>query len=241
MSPKYETYTFPYAIYAITDEGEDASEVYSKGFLPYSANPNEESILYYKARSLRINLARFTDSSENRRVSKKYDNPPVPALVPTKEFDGDSSEFLQFCHRYIKERFPQGAMPPERLTYILSHPLTTHFLDYTDKNGKRIGTVVASIHREVFHYWFCFFDHTAMLDFPLGKWIMWRSIQFAKDMDIPYIYLGTCYGTKSLYKARDFRGVEWHDGRIWNTDIKKLKAYCKEDYLSSDIDRYKTK
>ena len=44
-----------------------------------------------------------------------------------------------------------------------------------------------------------------------------------------YIYLGTCYGEDSLYKVRDFKGIEYFDGNEWIDDIEKLKSLCKID------------
>ena len=46
-----------------------------------------------------------------------------------------------------------------------------------------------------------------------------------------YIYLGTCYGEKALYKVRDFKGIEYFDGVEWNNNIKSLKELCKNDKI----------
>ena len=44
-----------------------------------------------------------------------------------------------------------------------------------------------------------------------------------------FVYLGTCYGEKSLYKVRDFKGLSYFDGNQWDNDVKTLKSKCKSD------------
>ena len=46
-----------------------------------------------------------------------------------------------------------------------------------------------------------------------------------------YVYLGTCYGEKALYKVRDFKGIEFFDGSKWNNQINILKEMCKKDII----------
>ena len=240
LAPIYAHYTFPHAVYAQPDTDDEIPDIYSRGFLPYSNNPKSSSRTFYLARSVRIDLDRFSDSSENRRVARKVDMSIEPNCVPRTSFNTKDPSFRSLCMRYIDERFPKGAMSSKRFSYILDHPLTTHFIDFNDDGGGRIGTVLCSLHKAMMHYWFAFFDHHRMADFPLGKWLMWRCIHLAQQMDLQYIYLGTCYGVKSLYKARDFSGVEFFDGMGWNPDIKELKKRCREDAIEKYTDRYKS-
>ena len=59
--------------------------------------------------------------------------------------------------------------------------------------------------------------------------MMEHIIHHAKKNYKKYIYLGTCYGKDSLYKVRDFKGIEFFDGNKWIDDIEKLKSFCKID------------
>ena len=68
---------------------------------------------------------------------------------------------------------------------------------------------------------------------------MMKTIEWAKQLQKKYVYLGTCYGTHSLYKARDFKGTEFFDGHGWNNDISLLKTWCKSEANEMDRDRYK--
>ena len=47
-----------------------------------------------------------------------------------------------------------------------------------------------------------------------------------------FVYLGTCYGKKALYKVRDFKGIEFYDGNEWNDNVKVLKKLCKKDSIN---------
>ena len=58
---------------------------------------------------------------------------------------------------------------------------------------------------------------------------MWRTIHWARENKFDYIYLGTCYKKKALYKVRDHKGIEFFDGVRWNEDVELLKYLCKKD------------
>lgn len=240
LPPDYKTYTFPHAVYAQAEAMDDISKIYEQGFLPYSGDITNNAKLFYLCRSLRIEHKSFVDTSENRRVAKKMTQRDIDIhLIPKSEWDHSNSSYTEFFQQYIDKRFATGAMPKDRLRFILNHPLATHFLVYQDKAGKILAIIICSIHQNVLHYWFSFFDSELMDQFPIGKWVMWRTIHWSKDQGYNYTYLGTCYHPKSLYKARDFKGVQFFDGSEWNSDIKELKRRVHEDGQSFDADRWR--
>ncbi|MFT4565207.1 MAG: arginyl-tRNA--protein-N-Asp/Glu arginylyltransferase [Saprospiraceae bacterium] len=240
LPPLYNTYTFPHAVYAVAEAGDLISSIYNQGFLPYSADLKKKSSVFYLARSLRIDLSNFVDSSENRRVDRKMEIGSVRVRnIPIKEYDIEDQGFLNFCESYILERFPAGAMPMERFKYILNNDLTTHILEFSGKNGALLGIIITSQQENMMHYWFAFFDNSFRENAPIGKWIMWQSIRWAKEETLDYIYLGTCYESKSLYKVRDFKGVEFFDGEVWNADLKELKRRVREDSEVWNMDRWR--
>ena len=61
--------------------------------------------------------------------------------------------------------------------------------------------------------------------------MMEQIIYYAKKQNMKYVYLGTCYGEKALYKVRDFKGIEFFDGSKWNNQIIILKEMCKKDII----------
>ena len=78
----YEHYQFPYAIWAVPEPGETPSDIFNAGFLPSSRDLDR----FYLCRQVRVNLAKFKPSSENRRILRKGKGIGVE-LVPREKFD----------------------------------------------------------------------------------------------------------------------------------------------------------
>ncbi|MEM8526082.1 MAG: GNAT family N-acetyltransferase [Bacteroidota bacterium] len=234
----YSSYTFNYAVYAVKESNSDLPTIYDKGFLPYSSDPSLTLETYYLARSLRVDLSNFADTSENRRVHRKMEHLDIQVKAIPKEELMNQPDFFDFCLVYAQERFSNNAMDGERLKYILARESANTVLTFTS-NGKVTGYVLAIIHDNFFHYWYAFFDTSLLKEYPIGKWIMWRSLHWAKEKGLAHVYLGTCYGKSALYKARDFRGLEFFDGMQWNNDVKLLKSLCKSDEEKKEKDRFK--
>lgn len=237
--PDYTTYTFNYAIYCVKEHQSELPAIYARGFLPYTGNTTIERDIFYLARSLRVELDDFSDSSENRRVNRKVEPLNIEIKVQSKsELDLENPDFLNFCMNYASERFSGNAMTQERLDYVLSRETGSHILTfYSEKQV--YGYVFAAIEGDSLHYWFAFFDQQYLKSHALGKWMMWRTIVWAKEQGLAHVYLGTCYGKHSLYKVRDHKSLTFFDGTDWNSDMKRLKELCKTDYEVIDRDRFK--
>jgi len=223
--PDYSTYTFNYAVYCIKETQNELPDIYNQGFLPYTGNLKIEADIFYLARSLRVNLDQFKDTSENRRINRKIEDLAIEIHVHKKmDFDTENPVFFDFCMSYAADRFSGNAMTPERLKYVLCKETGSHILSFTS-NGKALGYVLAGIEGNALQYWYAFFEQEYMRSHSLGKWMMWRTIHWAKDNGLAYVYLGTCYGKHSLYKVRDHKGLEFFDGSKWNVDAKLLKDF----------------
>lgn len=235
----YSTYTFSYVPYAVYRSESEMSEIYDAGFLPYTGNVALEHFLYYKARSLRINLTAFKPSSENRRVDRKFEDHEVAVKwIPVVDFNTEDDDFLAFCTEYSRQRFKGGEMESDRLHYILNSPFLTDIVEFVI-DGVLAGYVFVAQNEELLHYWYSFYELEAFQDLPLGKYMMLEMIRQSQSSGRKYCYLGTCYGAHSLYKVRDFKGVEFSEGTTWSDDIKKLKEWCKSDDVALKSDRFK--
>ncbi len=236
--PDYDSYTFNYGIYCLKEDQAELPVIYDKGFLPYTGNVSLEYDIFYLARSLRVDLSDFEDTSENRRVVRKMANLDIEVGFHEKvDFLARDSHFKDFAMAYCDARIG-AAMPKERLEYILSRSTGTHILSFILDN-EPLGYVLCALYDSMLHYWFSFFDVKMMEVHPLGKWMMWKSITLAKERGLKQVYLGTCYGTKSLYKVRDHRGLAFFDGYQWNKDIQLLKSLCKSDADAKPADQFK--
>src|SRR3989344_9496714 len=88
-----KTYTFGYCNYAELEAGDNLSELYARGYLPYSGSPESKG-MFYMARSGRIYLPEFELDSECRRVGKKFDGKYSREAVPFSDFK-ITDEFIQ--------------------------------------------------------------------------------------------------------------------------------------------------
>ena len=226
--PDYDTYTFNYGIYCLMEDLAECDEIYSRGFLPYSGNTELMHSIFYLARSLRVDIDRFADTSENRRVNRKIEHLEIQLNCLTKnEVLHSDTKFHHFASTYVQERIGDQ-MPISRLDYILTRPVGTHVFKFSQGENP-VGYVLAYLSKKALHYWFSFFDTELMKSHALGKWMMWKIIKWAQEHNLDHVYLGTSYGTKSLYKIRDHKGLEFFDGSGWNTDTNQLKSWCKKD------------
>ncbi|MCB0667399.1 MAG: GNAT family N-acetyltransferase [Saprospiraceae bacterium] len=236
--PEYKTYTFNYGIYCIKEDNKELTTIYEKGFLPYSGNTELQAEIFYLARSLRVDLDRFVDSSENRRVNRKIEPLNIKVEFLSKnDVLSDDPGFHPFCEQYVSARIGE-AMTPSRLQYILDLTTGTHVFRFT-RDDHVVGYVLAVVSLEIVHYWFSFFDLELMRSHSLGKWMMWSVIQWAKSANKKSVYLGTAYGEKALYKVRDHKGLSFFDGSSWNEDMDLLKSWCKTDQDRDATDRFK--
>jgi|TARA_B110000881_G_scaffold208759_1_gene214240 arginyl-tRNA--protein-N-Asp/Glu arginylyltransferase len=231
-SVNYNQYNFGYSIYAILDSLEEIESTFNKGFLPFSNDINSSLEKYYLARSLRIKTSIYERISENNRVIRKVDDKLDISyqIIDKLEFD-HSDEFKTFCLNYSKERFSNKPLSGERLNLILTRlNYNKIFIFYSKKIP--IGYVLTYTNENMIHFWFSFYDTKFMKNFSLGKYIMEQVIFYSKKHKINFVYLGTCYGKKALYKVRDFKGIEFYDGNEWNDNVKVLKKLCKKDSIN---------
>src|SRR5581483_10975551 len=130
----YEHYQFPYAIWAVPDDDESPADIFNAGFLPSSRYLDR----FYLCRQVRVDLTKFTPSSENRRILRKGQGIRVE-LVPRDRFDY-TPEKRQFFKTYADIKFGADIMTFERLDALFSTPIISHLLVFTDEEtGKEIG------------------------------------------------------------------------------------------------------
>ncbi len=235
----YQTYTFSYAVYCIKEQQRELPDIYARGFLPYTGDLTINKDVFYMARSLRVDLADFTSTSENRRVDRKIQPLAIRMSVqPKTSFDMQDRVFREFCTAYAEERFAGGSMDANRLAYVQQHDTLTHIFTF-QSDEKVYGYVFAVLEGDMLHYWFSFYDTEFMRSHSLGKWMMWKVIDWAQQQQLAHVYIGTCYREKSLYKVRDHKGAAFFDGSKWNSDVELLKQLCKSDDQPRKKDLFK--
>lgn len=214
-APDYGAYVFPWVVWAFPDPGDTPSDMFERGFLPSARDLSR----WYMARQIRVDLAGFAPSSENRRVLRKGEGLSC-ALVPATEFVMTDA-VRDTCLRYAAERFGEGVMGRERLEGTFSSAMVSHVLVCRD-GDREVGWVSLLLDQErTAFYSYSFFEPEGRVR-NLGMFLMTHCVdRFAHD-GFRHIHLGTCYSEKALYKTQ-FPGVEFWDGTRWRSDLSALK------------------
>lgn len=202
----------------------NVTDAYNEGFvLTRKAKGN-----LIQTRSLRIKLADFTTSSENRRIlTKNNDLKSELQLLPLSNY---SWQIHNLGKTFYTERFGDGTMSASKIKEMFTetdksnmnavfvYKYLTSVKDFAD------GYTLSYINDKIIHYGYPFYDLEIPKELSLGMAMMINAINYAKDNNKEYIYLGSVVERKSLYKLQ-FNGLEWFntDTKQWETDLAKLK------------------
>ncbi len=220
--PDYGRYAFPYVVWGFPEPGETPADFFAAGFLPSSPQLDR----FYLCRQVRVPLAGWKPTSENRRILRKGAAIRV-RLVPRSEFEYSSERraaWLEFAH----QRFGAGVMPGERLDRLMSAPIVSHVLVFEDgASGREVGTVLLYLEgSRVANYYFAFYDLGRSVD-NLGMFMMTRAVEFFSARGQAHLHLGTCYDQRALYKIQ-FAPIEYFTGWRWSTDLEALKSLVRQ-------------
>lgn len=217
----YGHYVFPYAVWAFPEAGETPGDLFGQGFLPSSRNLDR----FYLCRQVRVNLAKFKPSSENRRILRKGQGITC-ALVPRADFDYTAQKRDGY-KTYTDIRFGKDIMTGERLDSLFSGKITSHLLVFRE-NDKEIGTATLYVEDgRLAYYYYAFYDLN-YYSRNLGMFMMTSAVEFFAKAKFEYLYLGSCYVQNALYKTQ-FPGAEFFNGVRWSSNLKELKYLISRD------------
>lgn len=219
----YTNYIFPYAIWAIPEEGETPAMMFASGFLPGSRNLDR----YYLCRQVRVRLRDFSPSSENRRIFRKCEGIDFK-LIPRQQFNY-TPQWREFCKTYADIKFGKDVMTYQRLDSLFNSKILTHLMLYTDtEKDQDVGLVTLFLEEpKMAYYYYAFYD---LNYYPknLGMYMMTSAVDFFARKQFDFIYLGTCYSRTALYKTQ-FSGAEFFNGCSWSNNLKELKYLIERD------------
>jgi arginyl-tRNA--protein-N-Asp/Glu arginylyltransferase len=224
----YDHYQFPYAIWAVPDSGEAPADIFDAGFLPSSRNLDR----FYLCRHVRVELARYKSSSENRRILRKGEGLDVK-LVPRAKFNYTPERRL-FFKTYADIKFGKDVMSFERLDSLFESPIISHLLVFTDQQtGAEVGAVTLYLEdKKLAYYYYAFYDLNYYRR-NLGMFMMTSAVGLFAERGFRHLYLGTCYSQNALYKTQ-FSGAEFFNGFRWSADLKELKYLLRRDKQDSN-------
>lgn len=219
----YGNYLYPYVIWAVPEAGEAPADLFNAGFLPTARGFDH----FYLCRQVRVKLAKFKPSSENRRILRKGEGIEMK-LVARAEFELTSAR-REFYKNFAAARFGKDVMPHERLDLVFNSPLITHLLVFNDApTGAELGVVVLYLESpRLAFYRFAFYDLNHF-NRSLGLFMMTSAVAFFAEQGMAHLYLGTCYSERAIYKTQ-FAGVEFFNGFHWSEKLDELKHQIRRD------------
>lgn len=219
----YGRYQYPYVIWAVPEAGEAPADLFNAGFLPSARGLGQ----FYLCRNVRVDLAKFKPSSENRRILRKGEGIEMK-LVPRAEFELTPGR-REFYRNYADVRYGKDVMPSERLELVFNSPLATHLLMFTNtQSGVELGVVVLYLEAtRLAFYRYSFYDLNHF-NRSLGMFMMTSATAYFAENRFAHLYLGTCYSERAFYKTQ-FAGVEFFNGFRWSENLMELKALLRRE------------
>ncbi len=187
-----------------------------------------------QTRSVRIDLSKFSLTSENRRILKKAgevggDGALGQGLkmysIPLPMTDYDF-KIGKLAKDFYEKKFGAGIMSAQKVKELLTDGEKSNFNSYlrfsTQGNSElAIGYAICYSNTAIIHYSYPFYNlETAPKD--MGLAMMTMAINEAKKIGLKYVYLGSLQRPTDTYKLQ-FEGLEWFDGKRWQTDIEEVK------------------
>jgi len=229
----------------VTDfSAENISAMYNAGYVFTRIGKG----VMHQTRSVRVNLAKFELSSENRRVLRKVGYidgdqsaqnevggevknvtlqlTVVPRKLPIEEYDWQLGKTAK---DFYEMKFGPGIMSAVKLKEMLTDVEKSNFnclLEYTDPKKLTLGYAICHLNKEILHYSYPFY-HIDISPKDMGLGMMIMAIEYAKREGLKYVYLGSLQRPTDTYKLQ-FAGLEWFDGGpdgsgTWQTDMEKVK------------------
>jgi len=208
------------------------TDMYEKGYVSTRIGKG----VMQQTRSLRIDLANFELSSENRRILKKIPNLKITD-VACSEFARGTLPFNDYhfsigkmAKDFYDTKFGPGIMSAQKVKEMLTDQNKSNFnllLQFSDvsleqtRNKPHPGYAICYINDKILHYSYPFYD-LKNCSKDMGLVMMLNAIIFAKESGLKYIYLGSLQRPTDIYKLQ-FSGLEWFDGKNWNTDLSEAK------------------
>lgn len=162
----------------------------------------------------RIPTTQFTPNRSQKRCLKRNSD-----LVVTQEPASYNSEYFQLYQRYLGQRHPDGGMdnpdPEDFKSYLLSNWARTSFLELR-LNGALVGLAVTDVLNNGLGSVYTFYDPEES-NRSLGTFAILQQIELARDMSLPYVYLGYWInGHPKMDYKRKYSGIQGFKGRSWD-------------------------
>ncbi len=191
--------------------------------------------IMHQVRSVRVRLHAFEPTSENRRVEERSKE------ISLNFFRRDEFPYHWSIGKLAKDfyevKFGPEVMSANKIKELFTQPEKSNMnsvLVYNHGNTP-VGYCLAFSSPQLLHYSYPFYQHPGFdqiqystlfnPDLPksMGIAMMTKAIQWAKDSNKEFVYLGSIQDALSLYKFQ-FKGTEWFDGAQWREEKPVLQS-----------------
>lgn len=196
---------------------ENISAMYDRGFVFTRLGKG----VMQQTRSVRVNLEKFSLTSENRRILKKGEKIKMAKLdLPTLKYNW---AIAKLAKDFYSKKFGEGIMSARKIKEMLTDESKSNFNQFFKylQGQNEIGFAICYENKEILHYSYPFYDLEKSPK-DMGLIMMTKMIQWAKENGNKYIYLGSLQRPTDTYKLQ-FEGLEWFDGKGWKTDLEEVK------------------
>lgn len=200
--------------------------MYDKGYLFTRLGKG----VMHQTRSLRLDVRRFSPTSENRRIARKTKEISVTSKkLPLADY---SFTLAKLAKDFYQVKFGPGIMSAVKVKALLTDPASSNFnilLTY-DKDSTTLGYAICYANSRLLHYAYPFYD-LALSPKDMGLGMMLRAVEHAMNAGLKYIYLGSLQRPEDRYKLQ-FEGLEWFDGKSWQNDLEAVKKIISSGTMS---------
>jgi len=162
---------------------------------------------FSKDNVVRINLSKFSISSENRRILNKFNQVEITIeSIPLEKYNW---AIPKLYHDFYFNKFGKKIFSVNRVKDILNGSLNFNSLLNFSFQGQIYGYCIIYINSELIHYSYPVYN-LELINTNFGIYMLTKSIIWAKENGLKYIYLGGY----SKYKLQ-FKGVEVFQNNIW--------------------------
>ncbi|OGH73750.1 MAG: hypothetical protein A3C90_01725 [Candidatus Magasanikbacteria bacterium RIFCSPHIGHO2_02_FULL_51_14] len=174
----------------------------------------------HQTRGLRVDLAQFEMSSENRRILRKIAD--CRLQIADLPYENYHWRIGKLAKDFYTEKFGDKTFSANKTKVLFTGNSNNfnRFFIYS-LNDETAGYCIATATDEIIHYAYPFYNLKSEIR-NLGLGMMLLAIIYAKEHGKKYIYLGSAQRPTDTYKLQ-FEGLEWFDGKDWKNDTKELK------------------
>ena len=185
-----------------------------------------------QTRSLRVDLRKFTLSSENKRVLKRVEGFEINAdSLPLENYSWKIGKLAKdFYDKFSKRTFSTNKI--KELLTDKNKSNFNAFLSYSENSlgvsDSKLGYAICYAGEDFLHYSYPFYFLAPNTPKDMGLGMMTMAVMLSQEQADKYCYLGSASRPSDTYKLQ-FSGLEWFDGRTWKSDYAELKTILKNE------------